>query len=185
MGDTVQLVVDSGRLHTKEWVRIVGITYDIGDDGQEDVTLEVKRARAEVPRPHAISRAAHRCPRTKGLLNMMPGKHDLTLYRGDTFKVTLTAWETAANGDRVPMDMDLTRAAAAARIHREAETRTATIRGVRMCGRTAQASSRPCCPRQHGSRGRRSRARGMSNCDARRRDHPVDRVRQGHPSPPT
>jgi len=41
MGDTVPLIVRSGRLNVNTSVRVVGITYDIGDDGQEDVTLTV------------------------------------------------------------------------------------------------------------------------------------------------
>jgi len=41
MGDTVQLIVHSGRLDIDTWVRVVGITFDIGDDGQEDVKLTV------------------------------------------------------------------------------------------------------------------------------------------------
>lgn len=43
MGDTVPLVVNSGRLNVNTAVRVVGITYDIGDDGQEDVSLTVGR----------------------------------------------------------------------------------------------------------------------------------------------
>jgi hypothetical protein len=43
MGDTVPLVVQSGRLNVNTNVRVVGITYNVGDDGQEDVTLTVGR----------------------------------------------------------------------------------------------------------------------------------------------
>ena len=43
MGDTVPLVVQSGRLNVNTAVRVLGITYDVGDDGQEDVTLTVGR----------------------------------------------------------------------------------------------------------------------------------------------
>jgi hypothetical protein len=43
LGDTVALVVQSGRLNVTTQVRVVGITYTIGDDGQEDVTLTVGR----------------------------------------------------------------------------------------------------------------------------------------------
>jgi hypothetical protein len=43
MGDTVPLMVQSGRLDVNTTVRVLGITYDIGDDGQEDVTLTVAR----------------------------------------------------------------------------------------------------------------------------------------------
>lgn len=41
MGDTVQLIVNSGRLAVNTWVKVVGITYTIGDDGDEDVALTV------------------------------------------------------------------------------------------------------------------------------------------------
>jgi hypothetical protein len=45
MGDTVPLIVQSGRLddYYTPGVRVLGITYAIGDDGQEDVTLTVSR----------------------------------------------------------------------------------------------------------------------------------------------
>jgi hypothetical protein len=43
MGDVVPLVVQSGRLNVSTTVRVLGITYDIGDDGQEDVALTVGR----------------------------------------------------------------------------------------------------------------------------------------------
>jgi hypothetical protein len=48
MGDTVGLVIQSGRLNVNTFppsggVRVLGITYSIGDDGQEDVTLVVAR----------------------------------------------------------------------------------------------------------------------------------------------
>jgi hypothetical protein len=43
MGDTVPLVVESGRLNVNTQVRILGIEYDIGDDGQEDLILTVGR----------------------------------------------------------------------------------------------------------------------------------------------
>jgi hypothetical protein len=39
MGDTVPLVVQSGRLNVSTYARVVGISYAIGDDSQEDVTL--------------------------------------------------------------------------------------------------------------------------------------------------
>ena len=45
MGDVVPLIVQSGRLNVNTNVRVVGITYAIGDDGQEDVTLTVGRPR--------------------------------------------------------------------------------------------------------------------------------------------
>ena len=41
MGDVVPLRINSGRLYVDTTVRVVGITYAIGDDGQEDVTLTV------------------------------------------------------------------------------------------------------------------------------------------------
>jgi hypothetical protein len=43
MGDTVPLIVNSGRLDVNTSVRVLGITWDIGDDGQEDVSLVVSR----------------------------------------------------------------------------------------------------------------------------------------------
>jgi hypothetical protein len=43
MGDTVQLVIQSGRLNVNTQVRILGIEYDVGDDGQEDLVLTVGR----------------------------------------------------------------------------------------------------------------------------------------------
>jgi hypothetical protein len=43
MGDTVGLVVQSGRLNVSTTVRVVAITYNVGDDGQEDVALTVGR----------------------------------------------------------------------------------------------------------------------------------------------
>jgi hypothetical protein len=43
MGDTVPLVIQSGRLNVSTTVRVVGITYNVGDDFQEDVVLTVGR----------------------------------------------------------------------------------------------------------------------------------------------
>jgi hypothetical protein len=43
MGDTVPLVVEAGRLNVNTTVRVLGITYTIGDDGQEDVALTLGR----------------------------------------------------------------------------------------------------------------------------------------------
>jgi hypothetical protein len=43
MGDVVPLVVRSGRLNVNASLRVLGIEYDIGDDGQEDITLTVGR----------------------------------------------------------------------------------------------------------------------------------------------
>jgi len=41
MGDVVPLVIRSGRLNVNTNVRVLGITYNIGDDGEEDVDLTV------------------------------------------------------------------------------------------------------------------------------------------------
>jgi len=43
MGDTVPLIIKSGRLDVNTTVRVVGVTYTIGDDGDEDVALTVGR----------------------------------------------------------------------------------------------------------------------------------------------
>jgi hypothetical protein len=43
MGDVCPLVVKSGRLNVSTTVRVLGITYSIGDDGDEDVALTVGR----------------------------------------------------------------------------------------------------------------------------------------------
>ena len=43
MGDTVPVIIQSGRLAVNTSVRIVGLTFDIGDDGQEDVSIVVGR----------------------------------------------------------------------------------------------------------------------------------------------
>jgi hypothetical protein len=43
MGDVVPLVIWHGRLHVNTTVRVLGITYNIGDDGQEDVDVVVGR----------------------------------------------------------------------------------------------------------------------------------------------
>jgi hypothetical protein len=43
MGDTLPLVIMHGRLQVNTTVRVLGIEYDIGDDGQEDVVLTVGR----------------------------------------------------------------------------------------------------------------------------------------------
>lgn len=43
MGDTVPLVVQSGRLNVSTTIRVLGINYSIGDDGDEDVELTVGR----------------------------------------------------------------------------------------------------------------------------------------------
>lgn len=43
MGDVVALIVNSGRLNVNSSVRVLGISYDISDDGAEDVVLTVTR----------------------------------------------------------------------------------------------------------------------------------------------
>ena len=43
MGDTVPLIINSGRLAVNTTVRVLGISYAIGDDGDEDVELTVGR----------------------------------------------------------------------------------------------------------------------------------------------
>lgn len=43
MGDVVPLIIQSGRLNVNTQVRILGIEYDIGDDGNENVILVVGR----------------------------------------------------------------------------------------------------------------------------------------------
>jgi hypothetical protein len=43
MGDVVPLVIQTGRLNVSTTVRVLGISYDIGDDGQEDVGLTLGR----------------------------------------------------------------------------------------------------------------------------------------------
>jgi hypothetical protein len=43
MGDVVPLIIQSGRLNVNTTVRVLGISYMIGDDGQEDVALTVGR----------------------------------------------------------------------------------------------------------------------------------------------
>jgi predicted histidine transporter YuiF (NhaC family) len=43
MGDTVPLIVRSGRLNVNTTVRVVGIAYTIGDDGDENVEVTIGR----------------------------------------------------------------------------------------------------------------------------------------------
>jgi len=43
MGDAVPLVINEGRLNVNTSVRVVGVTYDVNDDGDENVTLTVGR----------------------------------------------------------------------------------------------------------------------------------------------
>ena len=55
MGDTVPLVVNSGRLGVFTTLRIMGISFVIGDDGNEDVTLTVGRPTVDLSDMLAIS----------------------------------------------------------------------------------------------------------------------------------
>jgi hypothetical protein len=48
MGDTASIVVSSGRLNVNNNLRVLGITYVIGDDGAEDVELTVGLATASL-----------------------------------------------------------------------------------------------------------------------------------------
>lgn len=49
LGDLVALHVDSGRIHVEgEWVRVLAVTFDIGDDGQEDIEVTVGRLPASL-----------------------------------------------------------------------------------------------------------------------------------------
>ena len=57
MGDVVPLIVQSGRLNINPTVRVLGITYTVGNDGQETVDLTVGR-----PQPNLRS-AFHRITR--------------------------------------------------------------------------------------------------------------------------
>lgn len=43
MGDICPVIVQTGRLNVNANIRVLGIAYDVGDDGQEDVTLTVGR----------------------------------------------------------------------------------------------------------------------------------------------
>lgn len=43
IGDTIRLRVQSGRLDVDTWVRVVGRTFVVGDDGNEDVEIQVAR----------------------------------------------------------------------------------------------------------------------------------------------
>ena len=45
MGDTVPFIVNSGRLNVFDAMRVVGLTFDIGDDGNENVGLTLGRSR--------------------------------------------------------------------------------------------------------------------------------------------
>jgi hypothetical protein len=43
MGDVCPLIINTGRLNVNTAIRVLGISYDIGDSGQEDVSLTVGR----------------------------------------------------------------------------------------------------------------------------------------------
>jgi hypothetical protein len=43
MGDTVPLIIQSGRLNVNTAVRVLGISYAVGDDGDENVSVTVGR----------------------------------------------------------------------------------------------------------------------------------------------
>jgi hypothetical protein len=47
MCDVVPLVIKAGRLNVNSFVRVIGLTWDIGDDGQEDVAVAVGRPDAK------------------------------------------------------------------------------------------------------------------------------------------
>lgn len=57
MGDTVPLVIRSGRLNVSTTIRVLGINYSVGDDGQEDVDLVVGRPAITLPDLFAGTRA--------------------------------------------------------------------------------------------------------------------------------
>lgn len=63
MGDTVQLIVQSGRLNVDTTLRIMAISYDVGDDGDETVGLTVGRPR------RSLARAAKQQRQTLDALN--------------------------------------------------------------------------------------------------------------------
>ena len=70
MGDTVPIVISSGRLNVTTSVRIVGITYDMGDDGTESGPLTVGRPLTSLFDMLAAGKAdidalARRCPVTR------------------------------------------------------------------------------------------------------------------------
>jgi IPT/TIG domain len=44
IGDVVRLIVRAGRLNVDTEIRVVGLTFEMGDSGQEDVTMQVGRA---------------------------------------------------------------------------------------------------------------------------------------------
>ena len=44
MGDTAPVIIKSGRLNVNTALRIVGLSFDIGDDGEEDVIVTVGRS---------------------------------------------------------------------------------------------------------------------------------------------
>lgn len=48
MGDTVTMRINSGRLNVVTPIRVIAITYNVGDDGQEDVELTVGKAKPKL-----------------------------------------------------------------------------------------------------------------------------------------
>ena len=46
MGDTVPVIIRSGRLNVNTTMRIVGLSFVIGDDGQEDVEVDGRSLRS-------------------------------------------------------------------------------------------------------------------------------------------
>ena len=67
MGDTVTLLIRSGRLQVNTLVQVVGITYEIGDDGQEDVIVDVGR-----PPPRFIQLLTQANQRVSALERRLP-----------------------------------------------------------------------------------------------------------------
>ena len=65
MGDTVGLVIQAGRLNVNTTVRVMGISYAIGDDGDEDVQLTVGRPVTTLAKLFTPSRAGRGRPRQK------------------------------------------------------------------------------------------------------------------------
>lgn len=49
LGDVIRLLVRSGRLDVDTTTRVVGVSFDIGEDGEEQVTLQLGRYRWQFP----------------------------------------------------------------------------------------------------------------------------------------
>ena len=62
MGDIVPLVIQTGRLNVNTTIRVLGIAYDIGDDGQEDVDLDRRPSRRHPGVPARPSRSTTSTP---------------------------------------------------------------------------------------------------------------------------